>query len=312
MNPRRYSQIERALTILDKSATVDILKDDPYLLFLFKKTERIVSATYILTSLITDNEPLKWELRESVLRLLKDIMSFKERTVVHTKEFVSGTLSALAEVLSLFDIAYVADFISPMNFSVMKKELELLHAIIEGRGKMGTIATPPPFLEEAFFGISKEVFADVVSRKSDNERETTRKREQEDTLVGNVGDFERLRKIQRDSYQGHSDIMESVFYDKASKQQKLSVPDTGKMVVKREIIRPVADKLRQERKRIVIDILQKKGSAIIKDFAEVINGCSEKTIQRLLADLVGESVLKREGERRWSKYSLVPGHIPLS
>src|SRR3989338_2935765 len=124
MNPKRYSQIEKALATLDKSTTVDILRDDQYVLFLFKKTERIVAATYILTGLFQDDEPLKWTLRESVLSLLKGMLSFKERTSVYTREFMSVTLSALVEVLSLFDLAHITDLISPMNFSVMKKELE--------------------------------------------------------------------------------------------------------------------------------------------------------------------------------------------
>jgi hypothetical protein len=42
----------------------------------------------------------------------------------------------------------------------------------------------------------------------------------------------------------------------------------------------------------------------MKDFVKVIPECSEKTIQRELLDLVGKGVLKKEGERRWSTYSL--------
>src|SRR5437773_336430 len=102
MNPRRYSQIERALHILDKSPSVDILKDDHYLLFLFKKTERVVSAIYILTGLIADEEPLKWELRKESAILLKDIMSFRQRTASSSTEFMSTALSTLALILSLF------------------------------------------------------------------------------------------------------------------------------------------------------------------------------------------------------------------
>jgi hypothetical protein len=42
----------------------------------------------------------------------------------------------------------------------------------------------------------------------------------------------------------------------------------------------------------------------IKDFAQKIKGCSEKTIQRELIVMLTSGVLKKEGERRWSKYFL--------
>ena len=41
-----------------------------------------------------------------------------------------------------------------------------------------------------------------------------------------------------------------------------------------------------------------------KDFSFFVKDCSEKTIQRQLLDLVKEGVLKKDGERRWSRYSL--------
>ena len=49
-----------------------------------------------------------------------------------------------------------------------------------------------------------------------------------------------------------------------------------------------------------------KGGAklTIKDFAKNIKDCSDKTIQRELISMVTSGVLKKEGERRWSKYFL--------
>ncbi|HEY4511888.1 MAG TPA: hypothetical protein VJH55_03555 [Candidatus Paceibacterota bacterium] len=58
------------------------------------------------------------------------------------------------------------------------------------------------------------------------------------------------------------------------------------------------------RRETVIKLLKNKPHLTIKDFSVVINNCSEKTIQRELLRLVSEGVLKKEGERRWSTYSL--------
>ncbi len=58
------------------------------------------------------------------------------------------------------------------------------------------------------------------------------------------------------------------------------------------------------RKDDIISLLKKESNLTIKDFSKVIKDCSEKTIQRELISLVKDGIVKREGERRWSTYSL--------
>lgn len=58
---------------------------------------------------------------------------------------------------------------------------------------------------------------------------------------------------------------------------------------------------RRERIKVV---LKAKPAATIKDIADIITDVSSKTIQRELNAMIEDSVVKRQGERRWSKYSL--------
>lgn len=57
---------------------------------------------------------------------------------------------------------------------------------------------------------------------------------------------------------------------------------------------------RRERIRV---ILEAKGEASIKDISDIITDVSEKTIQRELNAMIDDNVVKRHGERRWSRYS---------
>jgi hypothetical protein len=62
-----------------------------------------------------------------------------------------------------------------------------------------------------------------------------------------------------------------------------------------------------ERAARIMDYLRKEhgmsgGGASIKDIAGVIRGCSEKTIQRELNELIRRGLVRRVGERRWSVY----------
>jgi DNA-binding transcriptional ArsR family regulator len=51
-------------------------------------------------------------------------------------------------------------------------------------------------------------------------------------------------------------------------------------------------------------VLEAKPQASVKDIAEVITDVSEKTIQRELNSLIEKGQVLREGERRWSRYSV--------
>lgn len=60
-----------------------------------------------------------------------------------------------------------------------------------------------------------------------------------------------------------------------------------------------------DRSARIIEVLKEKGQASIKDVSDVITDCSEKTIQRELNALIKDGTIVREGERRWSRYSVL-------
>ncbi len=55
----------------------------------------------------------------------------------------------------------------------------------------------------------------------------------------------------------------------------------------------------------IIRLIKEKGQSSIKDIARLIPDFSSKTVQRELSALVQAGVVKKEGERRWSRYALV-------
>lgn len=60
----------------------------------------------------------------------------------------------------------------------------------------------------------------------------------------------------------------------------------------------------EDRRNKIVHFIKDKEKVGIADLVGVIKGCSEKTIQREVIALVVEGVLKKEGERRWSRYSI--------
>ncbi|MHB8914085.1 MAG: DeoR family transcriptional regulator [Minisyncoccota bacterium] len=61
----------------------------------------------------------------------------------------------------------------------------------------------------------------------------------------------------------------------------------------------------KDRQEAVLSVIRNKGSVSIKDISTLIRGVSEKTIQRELMALVASGAVVKQGERRWSTYSLV-------
>ncbi|MDO8594464.1 MAG: hypothetical protein Q7R93_03040 [bacterium] len=302
MNPRKYNQIESALQVLDKSFTVDILRGNEHLLFLFKKTERVVAATYVITSLFPDVEPLKWRLREASSRIIGHILSHKERSNTQSKEFVSDTLAEIAHLLSLLDLAYVAELLSSMNFLILKKEIEIIFNIIDGKARTSS-PTQPPFLDERFFALSKDMFDGAGQSKDELALSVSAETKAEESpVVRSFGEFERLRREREEFHKGQK-IKDNVFYKKLPDTVKapnaLSVPRTSP-------IRSSSDnQIKEERRKDILGVLRDGRTATIKDFSSVISGCSEKTVQRLLIEMVRDGILQREGDRRWSRYSIL-------
>ncbi len=60
-----------------------------------------------------------------------------------------------------------------------------------------------------------------------------------------------------------------------------------------------------DRRERIKTIIEAKGEATIRDISLIITDISEKTIQRELQSMIDGNIVKRQGERRWSKYSLV-------
>ena len=89
-------------------------------------------------------------------------------------------------------------------------------------------------------------------------------------------------------------------------------PYTEAPIVRTQKVKPVSSTTEtqsptatpDDRRTRIKTILEAKGDATIKDISEIITDISEKTIQRELNAMIDENLVKRQGERRWSKYSL--------
>jgi len=64
-----------------------------------------------------------------------------------------------------------------------------------------------------------------------------------------------------------------------------------------------------ERQKAILDHFKQVKEAKISDFFQFFNEVSSKTIQRDLQDLVVKNYLNKEGEKRWTTYSLKSNNV---
>ena len=273
-NKNRKRALQRALTENGKHIAGFFDSDDLFV-YTYKKTERLIMATYMVTDVMSDSEPLKSHVRESSLGLLSAVLLLKDESSL--EKAVRDVHEVVLQVVSLLDVAYVTGRITEMNASVLKREfkdlLEHINSSVEERGVSGGSSSIPSSLFD-IGGKEKEI--SPRERSSIQTRDTTQ-------VTG-------LRQF-----------IEKENQEKPKQTSSAPVP-------KKSHSRPsgyIGNVAKNERRAAIFNLLREKKEITVRDLASVVTDCSEKTLQRELLQLVEEGILNKEGERRWSRYSLV-------
>ncbi len=253
---KNFQQIKStsSLNVSDrKNDHIGYFDTDKTFVYVYKKTEKLTTALYMVTNLFSDSEPMKWSLRRKVSDLLSFTVGYKDLLSSQYPDFIHTTKTRVFEIVSLLDVSSRSGLVSPMNFSVLKEEFSKL---------INTLDESPVHDSHEVYGVLPKTFFENHSTDSLNTQKNR-------------------------PYSGS--------------------PQDNSVIKDRTVIRDTNPRKRNDRQNIIIQLLKKKNDLTIKDISAVIRDCSEKTIQRELIDLIGAGVLKKTGERRWSRYSLVLG-----
>lgn len=102
------------------------LPHKPIYEFVNKKTEKLVTALYMVTDCMDAEDALKNKLRLLGVELLSDMYKLSTLSPVDKQAHISVSLAHIYEALSCIEIASTIGFISEMNSQILKKEFELL------------------------------------------------------------------------------------------------------------------------------------------------------------------------------------------
>ena len=98
-----------------------------------KKSERLVSALYLVTDLIGDEEPIKHGLRKNAVTLLSSMNNLSQHNVKDKMSEFRTSLKAVSEIISLLHVTLTAGIVSEMNGNLLMEGFRSLQLVLEKR-----------------------------------------------------------------------------------------------------------------------------------------------------------------------------------
>jgi len=281
--------------------------------FIFKKTEKIITAIYLITNFFDPKEPLKWSLRNSLNNLLKTLTNFGQSPLSDKENNFYNLNSALLKISSSFDLAYYSGFISQMNYEIINFEISKLAVSIDEYYN-GTIGSSKSLFDNDYFHV--ESFMNLKDNNSINHDYYQKDKNQTNrnkNLKDNQGQDKQInRQYQKDNNntfsnkpskwnnQNDSSINNSGISGSGTSESSRTKNHQGQNLNQTKKTKSKKDS--SERQQRIVDEIKRHGDVSVKDIAKVIRDCSEKTLQRDLIDLINQGKITKKGERRWSRY----------
>lgn len=261
------------------------------------KTKNIVSATILIMSV--NNEPhneslVRERTIETALNLLDNVQRIRTLTPVYKSQFVTDTKNQIDALLDYIQVGYSVGAISRMNVDILAKELHLLVDLVTIATNITSmqndgahIEIPDSFFEDMLNGaptLNQEPVSNIPKISSSNNL-TSEQNVLDKNPAQNTPVFKKDIK----------DEQKNVLNNQKFKQSKTYISNNDK---------------RQNRKELILNFITQKRiegnneGVMIKDILSKIKDISEKTLQRELSALVAKGVLKKIGDKRWSRYLL--------
>jgi hypothetical protein len=301
----------------------EVKKD--YGVLIAKKSEKLVTALYLVTDLMGDNEPIKHGLRKNAVALLSSMNALSQLDVKDRVIELKMSLKSVTEIISMLHVSVTTGIVSKMNGELLMEGFRSLQLVLEKKQPIFTkemlyveneedleqeISFPNAVNSTSYDALTPLSIArlhentqdlrrtqeslrqaQLLSRfasldnKGQNKDEYIRDKKDMKTSINAVHNRDIIKDINPHQLSTHAVLMEHA----ARPGNSLASSFQMKKLSRREQI---------------LALFVRGVDVSIKDIAARIKGCSEKTIQRELNALLYDNVIERIGEKRWSRYVL--------
>lgn len=316
--------------IKDKQKTNmnDEVKKD-YGVLIAKKSEKLVTALYLVTDLMADSEPIKHGLRKNAVALLSSMNALSQLDVKDRVLELKMSLRSVTEIISLLHVAVTTGIVSKMNGELLMEGFRSLQLVLEKKQpifskEMLHVENEEQLDNEMSFpsAVSSTSYDALtplsIARLHDNVQDLRRSQESLRQLQilskfeGKDSKGQNKEVSIKDKKEASKDVHKSVSVEKVKEEIK----DINSQLLSTHAVLmehaargtgTLASSFQMKklsRREQILALFVRGVDVSIKDIAARIKGCSEKTIQRELNALLYDNVIERIGEKRWSRYVL--------
>jgi predicted transcriptional regulator len=286
--------------------------------FLSYRVQKINQATLLIASYIPAHITIKNHIINSVLLIMSNTHSIELNPEYATVRDISKITTALRQMKDLFEIAYRGGFISEMNTKVLLAEIDSITAFVQEKIMtycIGDVVHPFRATQIADQSEQKDI-TDTISDIINGDKKINTTLESKKTL-SEISTPKTNSIISNNLPKSHAvEIAKTTELSRREMgviekvKQVPEKPENSQYVsLHYKPIKSVSGEDKKERRDAIMRTIRSKGQVTIKDISENINGCSEKTIQRDLQELIQHGVLMREGEKRWAVYKLAMKNV---
>mgnify|MGYP003872737987 CR=1 FL=1 len=256
-----------------------------------EKAEKIIAAIYMVSGLISESEPLRNMLRKASLGFSSELYSshYEKGQLSFIKDSMIPKLELLSARIRL---ARMSQLVSEMNADILLSKISSLSSEAE---EIFSSRTQKNSELSHSARLLKDIFANdqgnAISSATTIDPSPSRERK---TDIDTSSSTSSSRSFSR------SQVLSSLT---PVASQKSQTPPGKK---DRKFTRTSkSGGAREQRQEKILTRLGEHPQSSITDICSVFDGCSTKTIQRDLVELIEAGKVTKKGSRRWSTYSIV-------
>jgi hypothetical protein len=302
-------------TTLDTSLQVQPIPAIAELLVtLVHRIQKINQAITLIMSYIPDEYILKKTVINEALSLLTDIHQIELSPEHASVRDISQLSVRLRHVDDLLHIAHRGNHISEMNHTILSQELHTITQFIEEKIMtycVGDVTYPFRIPVSDNNGMGTDIdMKDIMGIPEPVVKKTlTSDHDIKKTLPESVSEKTNIPTSVHQPFPKMTTPTEIKDRQVTTSIGHAPQPIKSTLTMALSPQKPLIGEDKKERRDAIMRTIRSKGQVTIRDISENINGCSEKTIQRDLQELIQHGVLMREGEKRWAVYKLAMKNV---
>lgn len=301
--------LDLSLPVTSEPVVIPVIQET--LKTLSERMGKIAQAVTLISTVVRDPYQLSSHLMRHTTQTLADTHTLEYAPEMVTVHDVNRVSIGIRHIIDSCELCHTAGLMSDMNYQILVNELRQVQQFVHEKLSaycIGQVTYPLRVPETESAISSQPALNNYFNQDYSADKKTAeqfvpsvKSQEVEPTPVQQV-----LTQSEKNN--------KPVFTTAASQTLK-EMPKPAERhheapkILSPILVKQVSGEDKKERRDAIMKTIRSKGQVTIKDISENIRGCSEKTIQRDLQELIQHGVLIREGEKRWAVYKLAMKNV---